>query len=333
MGSNLVAALAARPDRPHLIVIDTFRTGTFRNIVQAFDRAAAGPFTGEVIAESTAAVDWTALVELHRPAAVFHEAAITDTTVHDEAAMLRENVDGFVPLLEACAASDTPLVYASSAATYGTPPQAARREPFPLDAAGRPDNVYGFSKWLMESAHRELAAQSRDAGQAEPRVVGLRYFNVFGPGEAAKGKMASMACQLTRQMLEGRRPRLFTGGEQARDQVHVDDVVECTIAAAALGPRKDPAPGVYNLGSGRATTYNQIVDAARAGLGLTAEDRPTEYFDMPEGIRRFYQDWTLADLSATTAALGWSPRRDPVAAVREYAAWLAATRPLDHLTA
>jgi ADP-L-glycero-D-manno-heptose 6-epimerase len=256
---------------------------------------------------------------------VFHEAAITDTTVHDEAAMLRENVDGFVPILEACAAADVPLVYASSAATYGTPPQAARRDAFPLDAAGSPENVYGFSKWLMECAHRELAALAREEGRPEPRVVGLRYFNVFGPGEGAKGKMASMASQLTRQMLAGKRPRIFAGGEQARDQVHVDDVVECTLAAAGLGERKDPKPGVYNLGSGRATTYNQVVDAARSGLGLSAGDRPTEYFDMPPDIRRFYQDWTLADLSATKAGLGWSPRRDPVAAITDYARWLAST--------
>lgn len=322
MGANLVAALLARSPRPHVIVVDNFRTGTFRNLVEACGRRGAGAFTGDVLAQSTGAVDWEAVLELQRPRAVFHEAAITDTTVHDEGEMIRENVDGFTPLLAACAGGDVPLVYASSAATYGTPPQAGRREAFPVEGAGRPENIYGFSKWLMECAHREVSREAREAGRPEPRLVGLRYFNVFGPGEGAKGKMASMACQLSQQMLAGRRPRLFTGGEQARDQVHIDDVVECTLAAAGLGERKDPQAGVYNLGSGRATTFNEVAEAARSGLGLSAAERSTEYFQMPADIRRFYQDWTLADMTATKSGLGWSPRRDPVAAVAEYAAWL-----------
>ena len=157
----------------------------------------------------------------------------------------------------------------------------------------------------------------------EPRIVGLRYFNVFGPGEASKGGMASMAYQLAKRMLAGDRPRLFTGGEQARDQVSVHDVVGCTLAAAGLGATDRPRPGVYNLGSGRATTFNEVAEAVRDGLGLDAEAFAIEYFEMPAKVRAFYQDFTLADMTAAAEGLGWTPKHDPTEAIRTYASELA----------
>jgi len=255
---------------------------------------------------------------------VFHLAAITDTTVMDEAEMIRENAGGFRRLLESAAVISDPdqpcrVVYASSAATYGNPPQTRDRVPFPEAAAGKPNNVYGFSKVVMESIHRDFAA----VGQTPP-VVGLRYFNVYGPGESRKGKMASMVYQLAMQILEGKRPRLFEDGSQARDQVHVDDVVDCTMAAAGLGAKRDPMPGVYNLGSGVATSFNQIVEALRSALGLSERERPTEFFQMPASIRAFYQDYTCADMSRARQALGWSPKRRPAEAIADYGRWLKA---------
>lgn len=318
VGSNLCAALLARDPRPFIVVIDNFRSGSFSNIVEACHRRGVGPFTGEVRADSVPDVAWDFLLDEYEPGAVFHLAAITDTTVADEALMIRENLHGFEELLIEAAERNVPVVYASSAATYGTPPQTRDRVPFPLSAAGEPSNVYGFSKWLMEEQHRRLAALRAEDGR-EPRVVGLRYFNVFGPGEARKGKMASMVHQLARQMLDGKRPRLFADGSQARDQVYVDDVVECTLAAAGMGERKNPRPGVYNLGSGVATSFNQIVEALRPGLGSAAE---TEFFEMPAAIREFYQDYTCADMGETARGLGWRPRWKPAEAIGKYAAWL-----------
>lgn len=326
VGSNVVATLLASDPRPRVVVVETFRTGTFANLVEACRRHACGPFDGDVITASTADVNWPGLLADLRPAAVVHEAAITDTTVADEREMIAENLGGFLPLLHACVDADVPLAYASSAATYGTPPQAHDRSPFPLEAAGEPNNVYGFSKWLMEVEHRRLAAERLGAGRPEPRVVGLRYFNVYGPGEANKGKMASMAYQIATQMLDGRRPRLFTDGTQARDQVHVDDVAACTLAAAGFGAPRPPRPGVYNVGSGVATSFNDLVAAVREGLGIAEADRPTEYFPMPENVRRFYQDYTCADISQTTLGLGWEPRRRPREAMADYARYLAARR-------
>jgi ADP-L-glycero-D-manno-heptose 6-epimerase len=314
VGANLAAALLARDPGAFIIVVDNFRSGSFANIVEACERRGVGAFRGDVIPAPISEIFWQWQIEHVRPAAIFHLGAITDTTVADEALMLRENVGGFEELLEHAAALSIPVVYASSAATYGSPPQARERTPFPTDAAGQPSNVYGFSKWLMESVHRRFAG-ARQPDSAEPRIVGLRYFNVFGPGESRKGKMASMVYQLARQMLGGQRPRIFEDGAQARDQVYVDDVVECTIAAAAPGAR----PGVYNLGSGVATSFNDIVAAVRDGLGISARELPTDYFPMPEAIRAFYQDYTCADMSQTEQALNWKPRWEPHAAMREYA--------------
>ncbi len=322
VGSNLVASLLARTPRPYVLVMDSLRSGSFANIVEACARRGLGPFDGGMLALSTAEADFAEVLEEYPADAVFHIGAITDTTVSNESSMIRENVEGFAGMLEACDEAKTPLVYASSAATYGTPPQTAERKPFPLSAAGQPNNVYGFSKWLMECEHRRYSERIKKRRDREPMVVGLRYFNVFGPGEARKGKMASMVWQLARQMLAGKRPRLFADGSQARDQVYVDDVVECTLAAAGLGKRK-PRPGVYNLGSGVATSFNQMADAVRGALGLSAQERPTEFFEMPAEVRAFYQDYTCADMTETSKGLGWKPRHEPLAAMGGYAKFLS----------
>jgi ADP-L-glycero-D-manno-heptose 6-epimerase len=331
VGSNLVAEILRREPGANVVVVDSFRSGSFANIVEACKRKGVPPFEGQVIAESASALPWDdVLAGFEKPRAIFHLGAITDTTVMDEALMLRENVEGFEDMLHACAPMEgfkdaTPLVYASSAATYGTPPQTAKREAFPVSAAGKPSNVYGFSKWLTEAEHRRFM---RDYPKAP--VVGLRYFNVFGPGESRKGKMASMVYQLARQLLEGKTPRLFKDGSQARDQVYVDDVVDCTLHASGVGSLRAKrtkgdakvTPGIYNLGSGVATSFNEIIGALRVALGIKGNRQATEYFDMPASVREFYQDFTQADMSETKKGLGWEPQWKPGDAIGQYAAWL-----------
>ncbi len=324
VGSNLIAELLRREVSAHIIIVDPCTSGSFANVIEACDRRTLAPFRGEWLAQDVASVDWKHLLTHARPRAVFHLGAITDTTVLDEPRMLDANLGGFSAkthgslLLEA-AALGTRLVYASSAATYGSPAQMATRTPFPESAAGRPNNIYGFSKWLMECEHARLTLAHPAA-----HVVGLRYFNVFGPGESRKGKMASMAFQLAQQLLAGKCPRLFADGSQARDQIHVDDVVDCTIHAAGL---TDPAvrPGVYNLGSGKATSFRDIIGAVRKGLGIDDATLPTDYFEMPAAIRAFYQDWTCADMTHTRSGLRWSPKIDPAEGIASYAAFLART--------
>ena len=319
IGSNLVAALVKRDPSAHVVVIDDFRTGSYANIVEAFARARLAPFAGSITPQGVGDLDWEQAVEALEPTAVFHLGAITDTLEFDERLMLRANTEPWVEIISACLATETPLVYASSGATYGSPQQGEDRVPFPESAAGFPNNVYGFSKWLMDAEVFRLFRERDEAGTRRPHIVGLRYFNVFGPGEARKGKMASMAYHLTQQMLSGQRPRIFKHGEHARDQVYVDDVVACTMAAAGLGEKPDPTPGVYNTGSGQTTTFNQIVEAINEALGTSLEP---DYIDMPEAMVSTYQHYTCADISETTKALGWSPAHDPYEAIRAYASML-----------
>ena len=323
IGSNLVAALQGEHPGSHVVVLDSMRTGTYANLISACERE-GDLFHGQVLAQSIRDVYWPDFVEHYKPKAVFHLGAITDTTVEDESEMIEENAGGTWPeMMIACADHEVPLVYASSAATYGTPPQVAQKKPFPESAAGKPNNVYGFSKWLMEKAHERFERECVAMGNPKPWIVGLRYFNVFGPGEEAKGKMSSMAYQLTRQILSGNRPRLFEHGEQARDQVSVHDIVGITLAGAGIGGRPDPEPGVYNAGSGRVTSFEAIACAVRRGLGITDADRPTEFIPMPAHIRRFYQDFTCADMSHAEDGLGFKPSHDPAESVSSYARWLA----------
>ena len=319
VGSNLVATLLARSPRPRIIIVDSFRTGASANIIEACARHNVGPFDGGIIPESSCDIDWHALLNLHKPRALFHLGAITDTTIMDEGLMFRENVGGFRGMIHAAKESRVPLVYASSAATYGTPPHAARREAFPIDAAGNPSNPYGFSKWMMEVEHHAMTS-----GAGTPQhVVGLRYFNVFGPGESRKGKMASMVYQLARKLIEGQSPRLFADGSQSRDQVYIDDVVSCTIAASGIDGGR-VIPGVYNVGSGVATSFNDVIVAIRAALDLPVSHFATEYFEMPAEVRAFYQDFTQADMRATATGLKWKPSWVVAEAIGRYTLELTA---------
>ncbi|MEM7577424.1 MAG: ADP-glyceromanno-heptose 6-epimerase [Planctomycetota bacterium] len=311
VGANLTRTLQGHDPDADILVVDDFRKGTFANL------SGEGPmgwtFRGEVVAGALHEIDLELLIGGFEPDVIFHEASITDTTVDDEAAMIRDNCHPFDHLLSLCVELDTKLVWASSAATYGTQANGAMRgkRPFTLEDAGRPANVYGFSKWTMENAARRTL---RD--HPEAHIVGLRYFNVFGPGEQDKGNMASMIFQLAQQMLDGKRPRIFSPGDQARDQVYVKDVVGCTIAAAA----DDAKSGVYNVGTGEATSFNQIVAALNEALGTNHEP---DYFENPYA---FYQDYTCADLRETYAGLHWKPSYTTRDAIVEYAGMLKAER-------
>ena len=145
------------------------------------------------------------------------------------------------------------------------------------------------------------------------RVAGVRYFNVYGPREAHKGVPASMAWHLYRQMKAGKRPRVFKLGEQRRDFVHVADAVEATILAALKGGNR-----VYNVGSGQARSFNDLIAALNAALGTSLKP---DYFDNPYG---FYQAFTEADLTRSRLELGYAPRFDLKRGVADYVRWLEA---------
>src|SRR6186997_401730 len=215
IGSNLTLALQEKSPEAHLTVIDDFRSGDFKNL--------AG-YRGNFVAENLATLDWRE--KFGDPAAagfdaIFHLASITDTTNHDQFEQVHDNVESFRRILNFARSTKTRIVYASSAATYGPATEAS------VESNGAaPANVYAFSKVIMDNIATRASAESPDW-----IIVGLRYFNVYGPREAHKGVPASMIYHLSQQMRTGQRPRIFKHGEQRRDFVYVKDVVDGTIRA------------------------------------------------------------------------------------------------------
>ena len=286
IGSNLALRLC---EEGHAVTaLDDFSVGHFENLRD---------FPGDVVAADLSVPSaWQERVG--KVDAVFHEAAITDTTVTDQLKMMRVNVEAFRGLLEwAVGCGVKKVIYASSAGVYGDSPVPMRETAPPL-----PLNVYAFSKRVMESV-------ARDFSKRHPKVavVGLRYFNVFGPREKFKGKAASMFYQLAVQMLSGANPRVFEFGEQYRDFIYVRDVVEANILAAAKAPS-----GVYNVCTGRKTTFNEMIEALNAVLRTKLAP---EYFKNPYP---FYQNETLGDPAAAAGAFGFSAGTSIRKAVEDY---------------
>ncbi len=173
-----------------------------------------------------------------------------------------------------------------------------------------PANVYAFSKVIMDNIATRAVAESPDW-----IIVGLRYFNVYGPREAHKGVPASMVYHLSRQMKAGQRPRIFKHGEQKRDFVYVKDVVEGSIRALDA-----QGSGIYNLGSGQARSFNELVDVLNKCLGTNFQP---DYIDNPHA---HYQNFTQADLTNARSALGYEPRFPLEDGVRDYIQWLYPAR-------
>lgn len=300
IGANIAAALCRRPGTD-LLVVDNFSSGDWRNLthldceVQAMD--CDDPFLLDSIADG----DFSA---------IFHQAAITDTTVMDQRLMIEVNTNSLASILEASSISGTRVVYASSAGTYGNSPAPNR-----IGHGEEPENIYGFSKLAMDRVARRWHER-----HAAP-VIGMRYFNVYGPGEAHKNekdgnKTASMILQLYEQIKSGRQPRLFKHGEQMRDFVYIRDVVEANMRALDA-----PRSGICNVGSGKARTFNDIV---RIISQLTGIEVKTEYFDNPYA---FYQMHTEADLTEAEMLLNWQPAWSLERGIEDYLSQLESGRP------
>src|SRR5881296_623087 len=207
IGSNLTLALQEKFPDALMTLIDDFRSGDFKNL--------AG-YRGDFVAQNLATLDWREQFADQKFDAIFHLASITDTTNHDQFEQVHDNVESFRRILNFARSTKTRVIYASSAATYGPATEAS------MESNGAaPANVYAFSKVIMDNIATRAAAES--PGWI---IVGLRYFNVYGPREAHKGVPASMIFHLSQQMRAGQRPRIFKHGEQRRDFVYVKDAVE-----------------------------------------------------------------------------------------------------------
>ena len=291
IGSNLTLALQEKFPAARLTVIDDFRSGDFKNL---------RGYRGDVIAADLAGLDWRDQFGDEKFEAIFHLASITDTTLHDQFPQVHDNVESFRRLLRFAHPDKTRIVYASSGAIYGASSGVNRES----DEAA-PANVYAFSKVILDNLARR-AAEDRAW-----KIIGLRYFNVYGPREAHKGVPASMILHLSRQMKAGKNPRIFKFGEQQRDFVYVKDIVAGTLLA--LGAKES---GIYNLASGQARSFNELIAILNQSLGTNFAP---EYFDNPHA---HYQNHTEADLTAARKALGYEPQFTLEKGVAEYMRWL-----------
>jgi ADP-L-glycero-D-manno-heptose 6-epimerase len=292
IGSNLTLALQEKYPKARLTVIDDFRSGNFKNL--------AG-YRGDFVAQNLATFNWREKFGDEEFDAIFHLASITDTTLHDQFVQVHDNVESFRSLLSFARPTKTRIIYASSASIYGAVNQAS------VESNGAaPANAYSFSKAIMDNIARRAAAESSDW-----IVIGLRYFNVYGPREAHKGVPASMVYHLAQQMKAGQRPRIFKHGEQKRDFVYVKDAVDGSIRALDA-----ETSGIYNLGSGEARSFNELVDVLNKCLGTNFQP---EYIDNPHA---HYQNFTQADLTNARSALGYEPRFPLEHGVRDYMRWL-----------
>jgi len=216
--------------------------------------------------------------------AVFHQGACSETTEWNGRYMMKNNYAYSQSLLHHCLQNRTPYIYASSAAVYGGSRQFVEDPLFE-----NPLNVYGYSKLQFDRYVRRVAPDP------ESQVVGLRYFNVYGPREQHKGAMASVAFHFNNQVQEDGEARLFTGtdgygdGEQLRDFVYVDDV--CDVNLWFL---ENPAvSGIFNTGTGRAQSFN---DVANAVIDWHGKGR-IRYIPFPDHLKGAYQSFTEADLT------------------------------------
>ncbi len=292
IGSNLTLALQEKFPDAHLTVIDDFRSGDFKNL--------AG-YREDFIARNLATLDWREQFGNEKFDAIFHLASITDTTNHDQFEQVHDNVESFRRILNFARPTRTRIIYASSASTYGATTEASVES-----NSAAPANAYSFSKVIIDNIALRAAAESPDW-----IIVGLRYFNVYGPREAHKGVPASMVYHLAQQMKAGQRPRIFKHGEQKRDFVYVKDAVEGSIRALEASQS-----GIYNLGSGRARSFNELVHILNKCLGTNFQP---DYIDNPHA---HYQNFTEADLRKARNALGYEPRFRLEEGVRDYMQWL-----------
>jgi ADP-L-glycero-D-manno-heptose 6-epimerase len=312
IGSNLVRALNARGEKRILAVDNLTHADKFRNLADAdiadyldqdefIERLGAGDFDDEL-------------------KAVLHQGACSDTMETDGRYMMRNNYRYSVTLLDHCQNNDVPFLYASSASVYGGGSTfvEARQYEAPL-------NVYGYSKFLFDQYVRRVLPE-----RTAP-IAGFRYFNVYGPGEAHKGRMASVAYHFFHQYRGEGSVRLFAGsggyaaGEQRRDFVFVDDVVKVNLDFLDHPQRS----GIFNLGSGRAQSYNEMavatINACAAADGAPARTLAQlvaagtiTYVPFPSALVGKYQSFTQADLSALRAAGYAAPMASVEAGVARY---------------
>jgi len=303
IGSNLVKGLNEQGRKDLLVVDNLSDGGKFTNLADC------------EIADYQDKTDFMAQLKARQlPAdieAVFHLGACSATTEWDGRYMMENNYEYTKQVFHYCIEKRIPMIYASSAAVYGG------NEVFKESLENeRPLNVYGYSKFLFDQYLR------RHQADIQSQVVGLRYFNVYGPREAHKGSMASVAFHLNNQMHESGRVKLFAGsdgygdGEQRRDFIYVGDTVKAKLWFLA-NPDKS---GIFNLGTGRAQPFNDVANAVLAWH----KKGELEYIPFPDHLKGRYQSFTQADINALRQAGYTEPFKTVEEGAQHYLDWLNA---------
>ena len=298
IGSNLVRALQGKVDSP-LIVVDNLQEGRkFKNIA---DCTIADYLDQE---EFLTAIT-NGVFDHVKIDAIFHQGACSDTTEWDGQYMMKNNYSYSKTLLAYCLKREIPFIYASSAAVYGGSDVFAEKVMYE-----NPLNVYGYSKFQFDQYVRSLLPQ------AKSQIVGLRYFNVYGPGEAHKGGMASVAFHLYEQLRQGDQVNLFEGsdgygdGEQQRDFIYVKDVA----AVNQWFLTHPEVSGIFNVGTGRCQSFNDVANSVLACVGRGH----INYIPFPAHLKGAYQSYTQADMSALREAGYKEPFMTVEAGVKAY---------------
>jgi ADP-L-glycero-D-manno-heptose 6-epimerase len=290
IGSNLAFYFQENYPKSHVVVFDCFRSevtltngnlqsfGHYKNLID---------FKGDVVCGNINNKVDLSLLDDYKFDYIFHQAAISDSRVYDQELVMQTNVNSFYDLLYIAKRDRSVMVYASSAATYGSLPSPQ------VVGTESPENPYDYSKYAMDQIACRYMKQN-----PEMSIVGLRYFNVYGPKEYYKAKTSSMVIQLGHQILDGKAPRLFEGSDKIlRDFINIEDVIQANIKAC--NPKQN---GVYNVGTGKSRSFQDIVDILQQELGT---DLGTDYFPNPYAI---YQMHTQADITTTQTSLGFKPR-------------------------
>ena len=317
IGSNLVKALNDRGIRDVIAVDNMKRADKFRNLV---DCDLADYLDKQEFIDLLQAGEFDNAVE-----AIFHEGACSDTMETDGRYMMENNYRYSMILLDWCLEQEVQFLYASSAATYGAGPvfSEERQHESPL-------NVYGYSKFLFDQIVR------RRLREANSQVVGFRYFNVYGPRETHKGRMASVAFHNFNQFRAEGRVKLFAGcdgyanGEQKRDFVFIDDVAKVNLFFLDHAEKS----GIFNLGTGNAQPFNDVARATVNGCRAARGEAPLgldelvargliEYIEFPATLKGKYQSFTQADLTRLRKAGYEAPFASVEEGVGKYVEWLA----------
>jgi len=301
IGSNLAFYFQENYPDARIVAFDCFRSGeTFSNgNLKSFGHF-KNLFGFKGIVVSGDINDKVALKELeenYKFDYIFHQAAISDTTVLEQDVMMKTNVNAYEDLLKLAIKHNANMIYASSAATYGD------SDRFEVGYE-QPNNAYGFSKVMMDNVTAEYLKKDLNIS-----IVGLKYFNVYGNREFFKNSTASMVVQFGHQILKGLTPKLFEGSDKIlRDFIYIEDIIQANIKACT--PKKS---GVYNVGTGNARSFEDIVNILQKELKI---DNGKEY--IPNPFIGSYQFFTQANIESTKENLNYEPKYSMEAGIKAY---------------